>query len=379
MSIRNLLLGGVMALAALSSGSAAAASDIPSGCKGYAPQIAEYRKFIRQWIKAQKIPGMTVGFTRDGCFWSEGFGYSDLENGVPATSRSSYRYASIQKSMTATAVLQLAEQGRLDLDAPIQTYVPYYPAKSFPITARQLLRHLGGIAHYPRPEATKNLTRRLTTRETLALFADDDLVAEPGTKFSYSTFGYNLLGAAIEGASGRPYADYMREQVWGPAGMSDTRMDDPAAIIPNRVRGYEEEAGGQLRNAQFVDVSNRFAGGGARGTVPDMLRFMKALNEGKLLSRASLALMYAPARTRDGAIAGQPHTQGYTMGWNLQVRGDSWFVHNDGGQPETSTFILNYPAKNFSFAMAQNIQKSGSPEAIFKLYELILREKFVLQ
>jgi len=318
MTSRAVLLTGLMAGLMTGAAPAETKGAIPTSCKRYAPQIADYRRFLRKFMEEQKIPGVTVGFVKDDCFWVEGFGLADLENQVAATSQSAYRYASVQKSMTATAVLQLAEQGKLHLDAPIQTYVPYFPAKPYPITARQLLGHIGGIAHYPSPDATKNLTRHVTTRDAIALFAEAELVAEPGTKFSYSTFGYNLLGAAIEGASGQSYANYMRDHVWRPAGMSATAMDDPAAIIAHRVRGYDD-ADGRLRNAQFVDVSNRFAGGGTIGTVPDLLRFMMALNDGKLLKPSSLAIMYTPTRTRDGSVAGQAHTQGYTMGWNLQV------------------------------------------------------------
>jgi CubicO group peptidase (beta-lactamase class C family) len=352
-------------------------SNISSACEPYRAKIESYRKFIIAWLDRDKVPGATVGFTKGRCFWVEGFGEADVENAIPATPRTAYRYASIQKSMTATAALQLAEAGKLDLDAPIQAYVPYFPAKPYKITARELLGHLGGIAHYPDPERTKDLTRHLSSRETIGLFAQYDLVAEPGTKFNYSTFGYDLLGAAIEGASGQPYADYMTQHVWGPAGMSSTTMDDPAAIIPHRSSGYVRE-NGQLRNAPFVDVSNRFAGGGTIGTVGDMLRFMKALNDGKLLDRKSLTLMYTPMKTRDGALSGFPHTAGYAMGWNIQHREGSWFAHNDGGQPGTSTFILNYPEKDFTFAMAQNIQEGGGTDVVFKLYELILGKRFVL-
>jgi CubicO group peptidase (beta-lactamase class C family) len=318
------------------------------------------------------VPGLTIGFVKDGQMWVRGFGLADVENRVAATDSSAYRLASVQKSMTAVAVLQLVEQGKLNLDAEIQTYVPYFPRKRYPITVRQLLGHLGGIAHYVNRDIEQHITVHKSTREAIAIFEGFDLVAEPGTTFSYSSYGYNLLGAAIEEASGQAYGDYMREHVWSPAGMYDTRMDDPFALIPNRVRGYQWSDSG-IANSEFIDVSSRFAAGGTRGTVPDLLRFMQALNDGRLLGRKSVALMYTPMRTRSGSISGFPHTGGYGMGWNIapQPSGEL-VVLNDGGQQETRTFILNCPSQHFAMAIAQNLERDTGGALIFRLYQLVL-------
>jgi len=108
------------------------------------------------------VPGMTIGFVKDNQMWVRGFGLADIENRVAATDSSAYRLASIQKSMTAVAVLQLAERGKLDLDAEIQTYVPYFPKKKYPITARELLGHLGGIPHYVNRDVEQHITVRLS-------------------------------------------------------------------------------------------------------------------------------------------------------------------------------------------------------------------------
>jgi CubicO group peptidase (beta-lactamase class C family) len=343
----------------------------------YADKLRAFEEFVREQMEKNQVPGLTVGFVKDDYVWVKGFGSADLENQTPARADSSYRLASVQKSMTAAAVLQLVEQGKINLDAEIQTYVPYFPKKKFPVTIRQLLYHLGGIPHYVNRDVEQHIKVHKTTREAIAIFENYDLVAEPGTKFSYSTYGYNLLGAAIEGVSKQPYADYMREHVWRPLVMNDTRMDDPLELIPNRVRGYQV-TGGAVKNSEFVDVSNRFAGGGTRGTVGDLLRFMKGLNDGKLLSRESVALMYAPTKTRDGKISGFPKTGGYAMGWNIVTQNTGLVVINDGGQQETRTFILNFPAKRFAIAVAQNLERDDDGAIIFRLYELVLGEKFNL-
>ena len=123
-------------------------------------------------------------------------------------------------------------------------------------------------------------------------------VAEPGTRFNYSSYGYNLLGAVIEGASGKPYGEYLREVLWGPLGMDATRMDDPDALIPNRVRGYRRGPDGDVINSEFVDISSRFAAGGTRSTVLDLLKFARGVIEGRVLPAALQDAMLHGRATR---------------------------------------------------------------------------------
>src|SRR5947199_875550 len=128
-----------------------------------------YEEFVRQQMELEHIPGLTIGFVKDGFVWVKGFGYADLENKVPATSQSSYRLASITKSMTAVAILQLVEKGKINLDAEVQTYVRYFPKKKWPITIWHLLLHLSGLLH--NSEAEKMVTRRLTSTEDVPRYA----------------------------------------------------------------------------------------------------------------------------------------------------------------------------------------------------------------
>src|SRR5438874_755000 len=114
----------------------------------YPNKIRTFEEFVRQQMETNKIPGLTIGFIKGDYVWVKGFGFADVESRVPAKADSAYRLASVQKSMTAVAILQLVEQGKINLDAEIQTYVPYFPKKKYPITVRQLLGHLGGIPHY---------------------------------------------------------------------------------------------------------------------------------------------------------------------------------------------------------------------------------------
>ncbi len=161
---------------------------------------------VTKFMAANRPPGVSVAVVEDEKEqWPAGFGMADIENSIP-TAGTLYRLASISKPITATAAMLLYERGKLDLDAPVQKYCPAFPGKEWPISTRQLLGHLGGIHHYrsqsledPEVISTRHFDDPIAGG--LGFFKDDPLVAKPGTKFSYSTHGYTLVGCIIEGAS----------------------------------------------------------------------------------------------------------------------------------------------------------------------------------
>ena len=329
-----------------------------------AAKLREFDEFVRRQMEADRTPALTIGFVKNGQTWVKGYGYADLENKVPATADSAYRLASVSKPLTAVAVLQLAERNKLNLDDEVQRYVPYFPKKQWPVTVRQLLGHLGGISHYKDDASELHIKEHKDTRASIAIFESFDLVAEPGTRYNYSSYGFNLLGAVIEGASGMPYGEYMRKNVWGPAGMNDTRMDDPLEVIPNRVRGYQL-VGGQVRNSEFIDISSRFGGGGTRSTVPDLLRFAQALNTGKLLSPASLEAMYDSMTTKAGRLTD------YGMGWQTNPTGGRFVLAHGGAQQETRTSFYNFPSRNLAIAAACNFESASPDTYVWRLFQLL--------
>lgn len=312
-----------------------------------AADISDLERFISEEISKQEITALSVAVSHGDFSWSKGFGTADLENRVPASAESSYRMASVSKPMTAIGILKLVDQGKIDLDAEVQNYVPGFPRKHHPVTIRQLLGHIGGISHYRNYLAEERIREPKNTKEALAIFQDFDLIAEPGTKYSYSSYGFNLLGAVIEGASGRSYADFMRAEVWGPMGMAKTRMDDPREIIPNRVRGYVFD-GGRLRNSEYVDISSRFGGGGTRSTVLDMVRLAQGVE--KVLKPATIDVMWTSLRTRDGA------STGYGLGWRVNPQSGRFHVAHGGSQQETATLLIHLPREKFTFALASNLE-----------------------
>jgi CubicO group peptidase (beta-lactamase class C family) len=351
----------------------AVASIIPqSGPTGqtaspYADALREFEKFTAAQMALDRTPGLSIGFIKEGFVWVKGFGYADMENMTPAKPESSFRMASVTKTFTAFAVQQLVEAGKVNLDAEVQAYVPYFPKKKWPLTVRQVFGHLGGISHYKNSAAEEHLKEPKNTREALAIFQDFDLVAEPGTKYNYSTYGYNLLGAVIEGASGQSYGDYVKSHIFEPLGMDNSRMDNPADIIPNRVRGYRI-LDGVLKNSEYVDISSRFAGGGTRSTVLDLIKYVQGILAGKLVNTQTQRDMFTSMATRGGLLTG------YGMGWFVQPLKGHFQVYHSGGQPETRTYLMLFPEEKFAVAAASNLESSIPAAYVKKLAELVLDE-----
>ncbi|MDP8979926.1 MAG: beta-lactamase family protein [Acidobacteriota bacterium] len=309
---------------------------------------------VSRQMSEASVPGVTVAIgSADGLYWDSGFGMADLENMVPATALTRIRLASISKSITATAVMQLVERGKMELDAPIQKYVPAFPQKQWPVTVRQLLGHLSGIRHYASDEEVASTRHYLNRVEPLKIFQDDPLKFEPGTQFSYTTYGFNLLGAAVEIVSGKPFEDYLRENIFEPAGMHSIGLDDGYAIIPHRSRGYELTADKQIRNCGLADTSNKVPGGGLISTAGDLVRFALALNSGKLVKSESTRLMFTAQTLRDGK------SSPYGMGWGVSTFKDVRMVAHSGGQQGTSTMLLLFPDKGLAVAVMMN--REGAP------------------
>lgn len=333
----------------------------------FAQAIQAFESFVQEQMTFDRIPGLSVGFIKDDFSWARGFGYADLENRVPATAESSYRLASLTKTVTALAILQLVEAGKIDPDAEIQTYVPYFPKKRWPVTIRQLLGHLGGISHYRNYAQEGHIKEPKDTRQALAIFQDFDLVAEPGTRYHYSSYGYNLLGAAIEGASGMSYGNFLREHIFEPLGMTSTRLDNPLDLIPHRVRGYQVVKG-ELKNSEYVDISSRFAAGGLRSSVVDLLKYARAIIDNQLLKESTWQKVFSSMALRNGSFTW------YGMGWGVQPWNGHFAVSHGGSQPETRTHLHIFPVDRFAIAMAANLERVNLMPYVRRLAELILDE-----
>ncbi len=334
------------AIAALLSGvSAAAATGLPPAVAGRIDGLVE------RAMERGGIPGLSIAVARgDEVVLERGYGLADLENEVPATAQTRYRTASIAKPMAAAVALKLAETGRLDLDAPVQTYLPEFPEKRWPLTSRHLLSHLGGVRHYRRPGEAVGKDHYPSVRGALELFAADPLLHQPGSKFKYTTYGYNLLGAVAEVAGGADFATLLARFVTGPAGMAHTGIDSQRDIIPGRSRGYALRRG-QLVNAELHDTSMKIPGGGLLGTAGDLPRFAAALNSGAILRDETRAQMWTRARLNDGAQIQ------YGMGWLVSPDGaPTKRVSHSGGQAGTSTLLVLHPEEGTAVAVMCNLE-----------------------
>jgi CubicO group peptidase (beta-lactamase class C family) len=354
-----ILIGGLMFLYGPLGAQAVEVSDSAA--------IARAREFILDTMAVLRAPGAAITVIRDGrMIWSEGFGLADIEQQVPVTPLTRFRVGSVSKSLTSVALGMLVEQGRLDLDAPIQRYVPSFPEKPWPITTRELAGHLAGIRHY-RGDEFAIMRHYDSVRDGLAIFQADSLLFEPGTAYSYSSYGWNLIAAVIEGASGEPFLQFMQHHVFGPAGMTRTVPEYADSIVPYRARFYvHADTAVPASNAPYVDNSYKWAGGGFLSTTEDLARLGRKLLEGKLLQPSTRDLLWASQTTRDGKATG------YGMGWF--VRSDNAghrLVGHTGGSMGGTAHLLIYPDQHLVVALLVNSDRTFI-SALPRIAELFL-------
>lgn len=324
-------------------------------------------------IKKSGVPSLQIAVGQNGkLIFNEAFGLADIENNVKATTETKYRSASMDKWLTATATFRLVESGQLDLDVPIQEYCPEFPKKEWPITTRQLLTHTAGIRHnldFPRliedakTEQERNKLKEMQIKEQLGEytrytdvitplenFKDDDLLFEPGTDYSYSSFGYRVLGCVIQGAAERPFREVMKEEIFIPASMNNIVDDDAWAVIPNRASGYFLKENGSVSRASFRDVSENLPAGGHLATASDFISFVNAFKSGKLVSAETQTLMTkAPIFVGDNPVDSK-----YGYGVEL-IDSDigKWIAHT-GSQSGATAIVVIFPADNISIAIMSN-------------------------
>lgn len=334
---------------------AAALLAIPLGARAQtatdSAAIARARALVRE--RLDSIPGIAVAVARDGhVIWSEGFGWADLEQHVPVTPTTEFRVGSISKSLTSAAVALLVEAGKLDLDAPVQRYVPSFPVKRWPITTRLVAGHLAGIRHYRDEEFL--LDRHFATvTQGLDIFKNDSLLFEPGTKFSYSSYGWNLVSAVVEGASGENFLTFMHDSVFAPLHLAHTGPDVVDSIVPGRSRYYDRRDGRWV-NSPPVDNSYKWAGGGFLSTPEDLVRFGSALLKPGFLTAQGLRLLFTSQRTTGGALTG------YGVGWFVSRDPNFGTVYSHGGGSiGGSSFLAIYPEHGLVLAITSNM--TGAP------------------
>ncbi|MDX1383872.1 MAG: serine hydrolase domain-containing protein [Thermoanaerobaculia bacterium] len=317
------------------------------------------------------LVGVSAAVARRGeIVFEGGAGLRDRERDLPATSEMVHRIASITKAMTATAVLQLVESGDIDLAAPVQRYLPGFPShEKGTIEIHHLLTHTSGMRHYVGAE-NRPMEHYPSLAAALEVFEARPLVAEPGVRFLYSTYGYTVLGAVIEAVTGRTYGEHMREAVFAPAGMTRTRPEDRSRDEPQRSALYRRDGEGEIVPDLETDLSIKVPGGGLVSTAGDLVRFGIAFQDGRLVAPETIERMLVVPEAKWQRV---PYAMGW-MVWQDEVLGR--VLHQDGGQSGTSTILEIYPERDVVVAVIGNVARTGREidEIRRELVELLLAE-----
>jgi serine beta-lactamase-like protein LACTB, mitochondrial len=298
-------------------------SDVPSvagidASHKWTQAVERGRQIMRAGLAERNLPGLSVAVGADGeIVWAEGFGWADLESHERVTPGTRFRIGTASMPLTSSAAGLLLEQGRLELDAEIQRYVPEFPEKPWRVTLRQVMGHLAGVRTDSGDEGPLFTPHCERPVEALRFFADRSLLFEPGTQYRYSSYGWIVVSAAIEQAAGERFFTFMQKQVFEPLGMDDTLPDSATAAIPERATPYFPRFGADPRYGLHlmrpID-SSCYAGAGAFLSTPsDLARFGLAMNASTLLRPATIATLQTSQRIASG------EDTGYGLGWDLET------------------------------------------------------------
>jgi serine beta-lactamase-like protein LACTB len=322
----------------------------------YRQVIAKDRVLLRRLYDGLRAPGLSLTVaTRGRIVWSVSCGYADLATRRPVTAETRFRIGSVSKPLTATALASFAASSRVDLDASTARYLPRFPSHGGAITLRRLAGHLAGIRHYQSQAEAINRRHFRNIAATLSLFADDPLVAEPGARFSYSSYGYDVIGAALERVADEPFAALMREQVLAPAHMTETTLASAPANV--RASFYEVTSNGGVRRAPPIDLSDRLPAGGFLSTADDLAHFGAALTDGTLVDAATEKMMFSSQRTTRGELTG------YGLGFEVHPSPFGLFVRHIGAVDGGTAALLIHPQSRAVLALTTNIGYASATSA----------------
>jgi serine beta-lactamase-like protein LACTB len=343
-------------------GSVATPKASATGCRetrasaDYRETIATARPLLRRLKAGVRAPGLSLAVAiRGKIVWSANCGYADLKSRRLVTDHTRFRIGSVSKPLTATALASFAASSRVDLDASIARYLPHFPSHGGAITLRRLAGHLAGIRHYQSQAEVINRRHFRNVAATLSLFADDPLVAEPGARFSYSSYGYDVIGAALERVADEPFAALMREQLLAPAHMAETTLASAPANV--RASFYEVTSNGGVRRAPPIDLSDRLPAGGFLSTADDLAHFGAAFTDGTLVDPATEKMMFSSQRTTRGELTD------YGLGFEVHPSPFGLFVRHIGAVDGGTAALLIHPQSRAVLALTTNIGYASATSA----------------
>ncbi len=337
--------------------------------------VARARQQTRASIAELNLPAASVAVAVGGKLaWAEAFGWANIDERLPVTPDTQFRIGTASMAMTSTGIGVLLEEQAIDLDADIRRYVPAYPEKAWPVTVRQLMAHTGGL----RPDEGDEepvWTPCARPADAIERFGEFDLLAQPGTRYRFSSYGWALLSAAVEAAAHDRFAPFMRARVFEPLGMTQTTTDAPGQPVLSRAEFYFPRFAADTRyGPQGLDPidTSCFSGAAAFLSTPtDMVRFIVGLDRGALLRQETLSSLQADQQLPDG----QP--TGYGLGWDLErvdVAGQSLqSIGHDGdlrgGMVATLMFL---PDRDLVIAVTANTAFADTPLLARQIAEAFL-------
>jgi CubicO group peptidase (beta-lactamase class C family) len=310
-----------IALVLMAFSAAALAQDL-------APKADE---IVNAYVKQKKFSGSVFVAKGGKIILSKGYGMANYELDVPNTPQTKFRLGSITKQFTAMAIAQLQERGSLSVDDPISKYLPDFPKPAGDkVTIFHLLTHTSGIPSFTGfPDYQQIKMSRFNGEKLIAWLKDKPLEFTPGEKFKYNNSGYFLLGYLIEKVSGKPYEQFVQENIFTPLAMTSTGFDRNSALIKNRAAGYTVK-GKDLENSEYIDMTVPGGAGAMYSTVEDLYLWDRALYTEKLVKKATLEKIYTPFKDN------------YAYGWVVDQQFNRKRITHGGGIDGFNTTIVRF-------------------------------------
>ena len=307
------------------------------------------RQVLQQFFDEEKPVGMAITVSlKDSIIWSEGFGYSDLEGRTAIDpEKTLFRIASLSKPLTSAVLARMKEEAILDYDQSVYEYLPEFPRKKYDFTLRDLAMHRSGIRHYRWYEGENR--KDLSIEEGLKKFQRSPLSFEPGNQYQYSSYGYNLLGHAMEKASGKAFAELLEIYLTNPLNMAHT-LPDPAVYEGLQTSGFFRSNGkGKNKEERFVNMKMKLPSGGMLSTSEDLVTFGNALIYQRLLQAETQAELLELTPLSNGKSVS------YAMGWGVSkdAQGRLYYSHT-GGNAGSVCRIIIYPEDEFCLVVLSN-------------------------
>jgi CubicO group peptidase (beta-lactamase class C family) len=333
--------------------------------------VQQARQIVRATLSEQNLPGLSVAVAAGGdIVWAEGFGWADLEKREPVAPETRFRIGTASTALTSAAVGLLLERERMALDAEIQTYVPAFPKKEWPVTLRQLMAHVAGLRNDGGDEGPLYSMQCESPVEGVPPFAESSLRFQPGTQYRYSSYGWILVSAAVEAAADEPFLTFMQKQIFDPLGMDDTRADSATKPILDRATSYFPKFAADphygLDLMRPIDYSC-YAGASAFLSTPsDLVRFALAISSGKLLQPATVESLQTSQRLPSG------EETGYGLGWDLETvelagRQTRWVGHDGTLLGGMVASLMTFPEHGIVVSLTSNTSYADTESLAVKI------------